>query len=182
MFKQKSGFFLSLSPRLTQRVTPLLKELKEGLAHLRPGPVARRHACECLEKPALQQKKLVPVLVRARAQWRCGKASSSSSLSVQGRVQRRFGGQSAEGLRPWRVGFVETSTRVTQAYKERGPSPASGRGALRLRPGQRPHQRQATANSSKWLATSCITAQSVFLFSSISLVPSDSIPDPAGGW
>jgi hypothetical protein len=116
---QTKQFFFFRPLELTQRVTPLLKEVKEGLAHLRLGPVARRHACECLEKPALQLEKLVVVI---RAEWRCGKASS-----MQGRVQRCFGGQSAEGLQPWRVGFVETSTRVTQAYKERGPSPASGR-------------------------------------------------------
>lgn len=114
--KQENVFFFPT--RLTQRMSPLLKEVKEGLAHLRPGPVAR-HACKSLEKPALQQEKRI--LVEAR--WRCGKARS---MQGRMRVQRCFGGQSAEG-QPWRVGFVETSTRVTQAYKERGPSPASGR-------------------------------------------------------
>lgn len=100
---------------LTQRVPPLLEKVEKGLAHLRLGPVAR-HACKSLGLSSWLESK-------ARG---CKSAKAEAKTKAKARVQMRCFGEQSAGL--WRVGFVETSTRVTQAYKGR-LSPASGRAA-----------------------------------------------------
>lgn len=98
---------------LTQRVPPLLEKVEKSLAHLRLGPVAR-HACKSL---------VLSSWLESSAR---GCKSAKAEAKTKARVQMRCFGEQSAGL--WRVGFVETSTRVTQAYKGR-LSPASGRAA-----------------------------------------------------
>jgi hypothetical protein len=100
-------------------VTPLLEKVEKGLAHLRLGPVAR-HSCESVSVQADARRGAEAAAKGARL-----KTTKTTTTRVQMLllvlmlalmlVQMRCFGEQSAGL--WRVGFgfVETSTRVTQA-------------------------------------------------------------------
>lgn len=87
----------------TYRVAPLLKEVEEGLAHERRGPFDLAHVCRRIKPPPVQNR-------------RCSYSGRARFGSRCRRVQAP-GVDSAELVLGEAVGFIESSTRVSQRYK-----------------------------------------------------------------